>query len=120
MTLLKMGVIGTSKKTDERRVPIHPEHLLRLPENIRKQLIFEEGYGKPFNIEDQQIIELTGGVAPRSEILSDIGVAIIAKPILADLLELKTGGTIWGYPHCAQQKDITQTAIDKKLTLDSL
>lgn len=117
MTLLKMGVIGTSKKTDERRVPIHPEHLLRLPENIRKQLIFEEGYGKPFNIEDQQIIELTGGVAPRSEILSDIGVAIIAKPILADLLELKTGGTIWGYPHCAQQKDITQTAIDKKLTL---
>jgi N5-(carboxyethyl)ornithine synthase len=117
MTLLKMGVIGTSQKTDERRVPIHPEHLLRLPENIRKQLIFEEGYGKPFNIEDQQIIELTGGVAPRSEILSDIGVAIIAKPILADLLELKTGGTIWGYPHCAQQKDITQTAIDKKLTL---
>lgn len=117
MTLLKMGVIGTSKKTDERRVPIHPEHLLRLPENIRKQLIFEEGYGKPFNIEDQQIIELTGGVAPRNEILSDIGVAIIAKPILADLLELKTGGTIWGYPHCAQQKDITQTAIDKKLTL---
>lgn len=117
MTLLKMGVIGTSKKTDERRVPIHPEHLLRLPENIRKQLIFEEGYGKPFNIEDQQIIELTGGVAPRSEILSDIGVAIIAKPIVADLLELKTGGTIWGYPHCAQQKDITQTAIDKKLTL---
>jgi N5-(carboxyethyl)ornithine synthase len=117
MTLLKMGVIGTSKKTDERRVPIHPEHLLRLPGNIRKQLIFEEGYGKPFNIEDQQIIELTGGVAPRSEILSDIGVAIIAKPILADLLELKTGGTIWGYPHCAQQKDITQTAIDKKLTL---
>ena len=27
MTLLKMGVIGTSKKEDERRVPLHPEHL---------------------------------------------------------------------------------------------
>ena len=31
--------------------------------------------------------------------------------------ELKTGGVIWGYPHCAQQKEITQIAIDKKLTL---
>ena len=41
MALLKMGVIGTSKKEDERRVPIHPEHLQRLPEHIRRQLIFE-------------------------------------------------------------------------------
>ena len=117
MALLKMGVIGTSKKEDERRVPIHPEHLKRLPEHIRKQLIFEKGYGKPFNIEDEEIIELTGGMATRHEILSDIGSVIIAKPILSDLEELKTGGILWGYPHCAQQKQITQTAIDKKLTL---
>lgn len=117
MTLLKMGVIGTSKKEDERRVPIHPEHLKRLPENIRKQLVFEKGYGAPFNIEDKEIADLTGGVASRSDILSVIGSAIIAKPILSDLKELKEGGTIWGYPHCAQQKEITQTAIDNKLTL---
>ncbi len=117
MTLLKMGVIGTSKKEDERRVPIHPEHLKRLPEYIRQQLIFEEGYGAPFNIEDKEISELTGGIATRSEILSDLGSVIIAKPILADLEELKTGGLLWGYPHCAQHKQITQTAIDKKQTL---
>ncbi|PWJ54767.1 alanine dehydrogenase [Dyadobacter jejuensis] len=112
-----MGVIGTSKKVDERRVPIHPEHLKRLPENIRKQLIFEKGYGLPFHVEDAEIRELTGGIATRSEILSDIGAVIIAKPVLSDLVELKDGGTLWGYPHCAQQKEITQTAIDKKLTL---
>jgi len=117
MALLKMGVIGTSKKEDERRVPIHPEHLNRLPENIRKQLIFEKGYGKPFNIDDEEISKLTGGVVTRSEILTDIGDVIIAKPILSDLEEVKYGGTIWGYPHCAQQVNITQTAIDKKLTL---
>lgn len=114
---MKIGVIGTSKKEDERRVPIHPEHLKRLPEHICKQLIFEKGYGKPFNISDEEIIELTGGIATRSEILSDIGDAIIAKPILSDLEELKEVGMIWGYPHCAQQSQITQTAIDKKLTL---
>ncbi len=112
-----MGVIGTSKKEDERRVPIHPEHLNRLPEHIRKQLIFEKGYGKPFNIEDEVIAELTGGLASRQEILSDIGSVIIAKPILSDLQALKPGGIVWGYPHCAQQNEITQVAIDKKLTL---
>ena len=117
MTLLKMGVIGTSKKEDERRIPIHPEHLIRLPKSIRKQLIFEKGYGKPFNIDDEQINELTGGLASREEILTDLGSAIIAKPVLSDLEKIKEGGLIWGYPHCAQQNAITQTAIDKKLTL---
>ncbi len=117
MALLKMGVIGTSRKEDERRVPIHPDHLKRLPQHIRRQLIFEKGYGIPFNIEDEEISELTGGIATRSEILSDIGAAIIAKPVLSDLEEMKDGGIIWGYPHCAQQMEITQTAIDKKLTL---
>ena len=112
-----MGVIGTSKKVDERRVPIHPQHLNRLPENIRKQLIFEKGYGRPFNIEDEEISKVTGGIASRDELLSDLGTVIIAKPVLSDLEDLKEGGTIWGYPHCAQQMQITQTAIDKKLTL---
>lgn len=117
MNLLTMGVIGTSKKQDERRVPIHPEHLNRLPEHIRRQLIFEKGYGAPFNITDEEIRAKTGGIASRSEILSDIGSAIIAKPIQSDLEEMKPGGVLWGYPHCAQQANITQTAIDKKLTL---
>ncbi|MEQ6119590.1 N(5)-(carboxyethyl)ornithine synthase [Reichenbachiella sp. MALMAid0571] len=117
MSKLTMGVIGTSKKEDERRVPIHPEHLKRLPENIRRQLIFEKGYGAPFNIDDEEIASQTGGVASRSELLFDIGSVIIAKPILSDLEELKEGGILWGYPHCAQQNAITQIAIDKKLTL---
>ncbi|MGY6647577.1 N(5)-(carboxyethyl)ornithine synthase [Wenyingzhuangia sp. IMCC45574] len=117
MTFLKMGVIGTSKKEDERRLPIYPEHLKRLPEDIRKQLIFEKGYGAPFHISDEEISELSGGIATRSEILSDIGDVIIAKPILVDLEEVKDNGIVWGYPHCAQQKEITQISIDKKLTL---
>ena len=117
MTLMKMGVIGTSKKEDERRVPIHPKHLNRLPESIRKQLIFENGYGAPFNMDDEEITEQTGGMAERSEILTDIGSVIIAKPILSDLKELKEGGILWGYPHCAQQMEVTQTAIDRKQTL---
>jgi alanine dehydrogenase len=36
---------------------------------------------------------------------------------VADLQELREGGLLWGYVHCAQQRSITQAAIDRKLTL---
>jgi len=117
MTKLTLGVIGTSRKTDERRLPIHPEHLNRIPKELRSQLIFEQGYGEPFGITDDEIAAQTGGIATRHELLADIGSVIIAKPILSDLQELREGGTIWGYVHCVQQRDITQAALDRKLTL---
>ena len=117
MSKLTFGVIGTSKKEDEQRIPIHPEHLPRLPEQIRRQLIFEEGYGAPFGIADSEIAAQTGGVATRHEILADIGNVIIPKPVLADLQELREGGILWGWPHCVQQRALTQVAIDRKQTL---
>ncbi|MFK3862287.1 N(5)-(carboxyethyl)ornithine synthase [Pseudoalteromonas rhizosphaerae] len=117
MSELTIGVIGTSRKTDERRYPVHPDHLKRIPEQLRKQLIFEQGYGEAFNVSDAQIAALTGGVASRSDILTKIGTVIIAKPVLADLQELREGGTLWGYVHCVQQREITQAALDRKLTL---
>ncbi len=117
MGTLTLGVIGTSRKEDERRVPIHPEHLPRISQRIRRQLIFEEGYGAPFGIADSEIAAQTGGTASRHELLADLGTVIVSKPILADLLELREGGILWGYVHCAQQRAITQAAIDRKLTL---
>lgn len=116
--MLELGVIGTSKKQNERRVPIHPDHLPRLPEDVRRQLVFEKGYGKPFNITDDEIAELTcGHTMKREDLLSELGNVIIAKPVLSDLQNLKKGGILWGYPHCVQQREITQTAIERKLTL---
>jgi N5-(carboxyethyl)ornithine synthase len=117
MSPLRLGVIGTSRKKNERRVPVHPDHLARLPESVRQQMIFEEGYGAPFDWSDSDIAAISGGIATRHEILADIGCVIIAKPMLADLQEMREGGVLWGYPHCAQQRDITQAAIDRKLTL---
>lgn len=117
MDRLTFGVIGTSRKVDERRIPIHPEHLIRLPEHIRRQLIFEEGYGAPLGVSDAAMADQSGGVASRHELLSDIGNVILAKPVLADLEELSEGGVLWGYPHCVQQRAHTQAAIDRKQTL---
>ena len=117
MSELTLGVIGTSKKEDERRVPIHPEHLLRLPGHIRRQLVFEEGYGVPFGIADSEIANQTGGLATRRELLAEVGNVVLSKPVSADLEELREGGVLWGWVHCAQQRSITQAAIDRKLTL---
>lgn len=117
MISTKIGVIGTSKKEDERRVPIHPEHFKRLPDNVRKHLIFEKGYGLPFNISDADIIANSGGIASRELILSEIGNVIITKPLESDFRAVKLGGLVWGYPHCTQQSEITQIAINRKLTL---
>lgn len=80
-------------------------------------MIFEQGYGAAFNMSDEEIAALTGGIATRSDILTQLGTVIIAKPVLADLQELKEGGTISGYVHCVQQQAITQAALDRKLTL---
>lgn len=116
-TASTIGIIGTSRKPDERRVPVHPEHLPRLPESVRRKLVFETGYGAPFNIPDSVIAAQSGGVASRGELLADSDIVVIAKPVPADLMELREGGVLWGYVHCAQQRAITQAAIDRKQTL---
>lgn len=117
MSKSTFGVIGTSRKEDERRIPIHPEHLPRLSESIRRQLIFEEGYGAPFGIDDSKIAAQTGGTATRHELLADIGMVTMPKPVLADLQELREGGVLWGWPHFVQQPALTQAAIDRKQTV---
>ena len=117
MSKLTFGVIGTSKKEDEQRVPIHPDHLPRIPEEYRRQLIFEEGYGAPFGVSDSDLANQAGGTASRRDLLAELGNVILTKPMLADLEDLREGGVLWGYPHCAQQRAITQAAVDRKQTL---
>jgi len=114
---LSVGVIGTSKKDDERRVPIHPEHLPRLEKKLRSKLIFETGYGERFGISDPELEKLIGGLASRDELLERMDAVIVAKPVLADFEQLREGGVLWGYPHCTQQQEVTQVAIDRKQTL---
>jgi N5-(carboxyethyl)ornithine synthase len=117
LTSSTIGIIGTSRKPDERRLPIHPEHLPRLPEAVREQMVFESGYGAPLDILDDELGAQCGGIAPPADLLSQAGMVVIAKPVVADLQELREGGVLWGYVHCAQQRAITQAAIDRKQTL---
>ncbi len=117
MVLHRTAVIGTSLKPDERRVPIHPDHFQEIEPELRASLIFERGYGVDFGIADDEIAAVMGAVADRDEMLATCDISILPKPLAADLGKMKMGGTLWGWPHCVQQRGITQTAIDRRLTL---
>jgi alanine dehydrogenase len=115
--LLLLGVMATSRKADERRLPIHPTHLERIDEDIRARMILEEGYGLRFGIPDDQIAPLVGAMAGRDEIIERADVVLLPKPQASDLADLRDGQVLWGWPHCVQDRAITQLAIDKNLTL---
>lgn len=117
MSLLTVGVFGTSRKKQEKRVPIHPDQLGWIDQEIRNHLFFEEGYGLPFGMNDTELSALSSGVLSRTELFQRCDIALLAKPVQEDFDDMKEGAIHWGWPHYVQQKWITQTAIDRKLTL---
>ena len=115
---LTIGVIGKALKENEKRVAIHPDHLMRIPDEFRKHITFETGYGKRFGMDDDKLAELTSGrVVSRENIFNDFDIVLIPKPLSIDLSHIREGAIVWGWPHCVQQKELTQIAIDRKLTL---
>jgi alanine dehydrogenase len=114
---LMLGVVATSSKPDERRLPLHPMHLDRIDEELRGQVVLERGYGEPFGLSDDQLAPLVGGFRSRQELLSTADVVLLPKPQVVDLERMGSGQVLWGWPHCVQDRALTQVAIDKGLTL---
>ncbi|MCY0906518.1 N(5)-(carboxyethyl)ornithine synthase [Arthrobacter sp. H14-L1] len=112
-----LGVLATSRKPDERRLPIHPLHLERILAGTARNIILEHGYGEPFGLSDAQLEPLVGRIASREELIAASDVILLPKPQPADLAELRDGQILWGWPHVVQDHAITQLAIDKRLTL---
>ena len=115
--LLHLGVMATSRKADERRLPIHPGHLERIDADLRAHMTLERGYGSRFGIADAELEPLVGAMADRAEVIARADVVLLPKPQAVDLAELRDGQVLWGWPHCVQDRSITQLAIDKSLTL---
>ena len=115
--LLRLGVLATSRKPDERRLPLHPSHLERIDEDIRARMMLESGYGERYNATDDELASLVGAVADRETIIAEADVIALPKPLASDLEEMRDGQVLWGWPHCVQDPEITQLAIDKRLTL---
>lgn len=117
MSLLSVGVFGTSRKENEHRVPIHPDQLDWIEQELRDNLYFEAHYGEPFGVSDDVLRAKTAGVLSREELFEKCDVVLLPKPVQDDFDSMREGSILWGWPHCVQQQAFTQTAIDKKLTL---
>jgi len=116
--MLLIGIFHSSNKENEKRVPIHPDHIGLIKAEIRRNLFFEKGYSERFGISDEEFLKKgIGGFLTKNEILKKCDVVLNQKPVAEDLKMMKEGGVLWGWPHCVQQQEITQNAIDKKLTL---
>ncbi|GAB3763022.1 alanine dehydrogenase [Nocardioides ginsengisegetis] len=117
MTLLSLGVIGSSAKENEHRLPLHPDHLALLDADLRARITLEHGYAARFGVRDEDLSDVVAGFASREELLAGSDVVLLPKPQHADVAALGPGQVLWGWPHCVQDTELTQLAIDRRLTL---
>ncbi len=114
---LTLGVMGRSRKENERRLALHPAHLSRIPPELRSRIFLERGYGEPLAIADSDLESWVGGVRSGDELVAECDVVLQPKPVLEDIARLRPGQVFWGWPHCVQDSELTQLAIDRRLTL---
>ena len=114
---LSVGVLGTSSKADEFRLPIHPYHFERIDADLRARIVLEHGYGDRYGASDRQLAGQVAGMRSRAQIIATSDVVLLPKPTLQDVSDLRDGQVLWGWPHAVQDSELTQLAIDKRLTL---
>lgn len=117
MTQLSLGVMARSLKENERRLPLHPHHLGRISDDLRESVYLERGYGDRYGISDDQLKGWVAGFRTREQLIEECDVILQPKPLLSDIAEMRVGQVLWGWPHCVQDEELTQLAIDQKLTL---
>ena len=117
MDLLTVGVLSRSRKESERRLPIHPRHLEHIDTDLRDNLYLERGYGERFGLADETLAPHVGGFRSRDDLIADCDVVLLPKPLLSDVGELRAGQVLWGWPHCVQDPELTQAAIDRRATM---
>lgn len=117
MELLTLGVLATSRKENELRLPLHPHHVERIDDDLRARLILEEGYGHRYGVSDEHLRPLVSRMLPHAEVIAAADVVLLPKPTLADLEAMRDGQVLWGWPHAVQDRELTQISIDKHLTL---
>lgn len=114
---MSIGILAHSRKENEHRLPIHPRHFADIEPRLRPFIRLEHGYGRRFGVTDADLLPWVGGIASRAELIAECDVIVLPKVQADDLLEMREGQTIWGWPHCVQDAALTQVAIDRRLTL---
>jgi alanine dehydrogenase len=114
---LSLGVLARSRKPNERRLPIHPAHFVRIDHRLRRRIFLEHGYGAQFGVADDALAGLVGGIRSREQLIATCDIILLPKVQAEDLTGLNVGQVVLGWPHCVQDAALTQIAIDRRLTL---
>jgi alanine dehydrogenase len=117
MDQLILGVLATSSKEHELRLPIHPHHLDRIDADLRARIFLEKGYGERYGVSQEHLATQVAGIRSREEIIETSDIVLLPKPTLEDVASLRNGQVLWGWPHAVQDPELTQICIDKRLTL---
>ncbi len=116
MSLLTLGLLGSTRKENELRLPIHPQHLDLIPSTLKESIFVEEGYGRHFGTTPEELGGFAG-VRTQQQIFEECDILVLPKPLAEDLTGMHEGQVLWGWPHCVQDEELTQNAIDRRLTL---
>ena len=117
MDELTLGVVATSRKEHEQRLPIHPRHVERIDAGLRRRIFLERGYGQRYGYADDELAEHFGGLRTREQLIAECDIIALPKPLHADVAALRAGQVLWGWPHCVQDAELTQIGIDGRLTM---
>lgn len=113
----RLGILASSSMENERRIPIHPDHFERIDPALRSRFVVEQGYGRDFGLTDDALRLLVGTVTSRQGVIDAADTILLPKPQHDDMRGLRDGQTVWGWPHCVQDRVMTDIAIEKRLTL---
>lgn len=117
MSQLTLGLLATSSKENELRLPIHPQHFDRIDADLRARIVLEQGYGDRYGVSEDVLATQVGAIRSREEVIATSDVVLLPKPTLDDVASLREGQVLWGWPHAVQDIGLTQLCIDKRLTL---
>lgn len=110
---MKTVGLPISKKENENRRALIPAHLA----NIKNadMLYFEKGYGEVLGYSDEEYTKYGAHIASREEVLQK-DIICDAKIGDADYLDQLKDQTIFGWVHLVQNRDITDSVLNGKLT----
>lgn len=117
---LNLGICGTSFKDNELRLPLHPDHLVSLDENLKENLFFEEGYGQHFGIDSSFLKQYIKNIVPRQTLFEQCDIILLLKPTQKDFQFFQQNQILWGWIYCEENKDLVQLGIDKKMSFIAL
>ena len=80
MNNLSLGVIASSRKENERRLPIHPSQLGEL-DALRPRIFLERAYGARFGVDDGELERLVGGLRTRDQLMRECDLLLLPKPM---------------------------------------